>query len=135
MNAQVWVKLQDLLWEYWNLQTLVEIVSCFRVLLRVYKATLDGAFGHFGRVLVEVDLSTSLPQMVGVEREGGGLCIDLLFENIPAFCKLCSSLGNQAYECQRNRKPEDVQRQYAKERKAEKPTRTETDKPALETDG
>lgn len=46
------------------------------------RATRDGLFGHYARILVEVDLS-DIPTSILVEREGYSFSIGIHYENLP----------------------------------------------------
>lgn len=69
--------------------------------------TLGGDFGHFARILEDIGLANSIPSTVGVESEGKQVWIEVEYENIPPFCKICSSIGH-AWHDYRNAKKEVI---------------------------
>ncbi|KAK3199371.1 hypothetical protein Dsin_022786 [Dipteronia sinensis] len=70
------------------------------VSLRLDKATIDGDFGHYARVLVDVDMSALLPSSVLLERdEFHSSFISVEYENLPSFCSICSSIGHLPGSC------------------------------------
>ena len=72
--------------------------------LRLDKATNDGDFGHYARVLVDVDVSLVLPTSVLLERdEFHSSFIGVEYENLPAFCSNCSSIGHLPSSCRWNK--------------------------------
>ena len=72
--------------------------------LRLDKATSDGDFGHYARVLVDVDVSSVLPTSVLLERdEFHSSFIAVEYENLPAFCSTCSSIGHLPSSCRWNK--------------------------------
>lgn len=48
-------------WDYWHSQILTNIASTIRVLLKFNGSTIVGDFGHYARVLIDVDLSKLPP--------------------------------------------------------------------------
>ena len=70
--------------------------------LKIDNATLEGNFGHFARLLVDVDLSKDLPESLMIEREGHKFFIHIDYENLPAFCKNCLAVGHALANCRRN---------------------------------
>jgi hypothetical protein len=55
--AQRWICIRGLTHEYWRSTTLFEIAGALDTSLTFDKATKNRTFGHFARVLVEVDLN------------------------------------------------------------------------------
>ncbi|KAI9198086.1 hypothetical protein LWI28_009807 [Acer negundo] len=75
-----------------------------RVPLRLDKATSDGDFGHYARVLVDMDVSSVLPTSVLLERDKfHSSFIAVEYENLPAFCSTCSSIGHLPSSCRWNK--------------------------------
>ncbi|KAK3221942.1 hypothetical protein Dsin_008967 [Dipteronia sinensis] len=61
--------------------------------LRLDKATIDGDFGHYARVLMDVDMSALLLSLVLLERdEFHSFFISVEYENLLSFCSICSSI-------------------------------------------
>ena len=103
-NAQVWVRLFDLSWEYWHPKIISDLARGIGVPLRLDKATSDGDFGHYARVLVDVDVSSVLPTSVLLERdEFHSSFIAVEYENLPVFCSTCSSIGHLPSSCRWNK--------------------------------
>ncbi|KAI9173452.1 hypothetical protein LWI28_001560 [Acer negundo] len=72
--------------------------------LRLDKATSDKDFGHYARVLVNMDVSLVLPTSVLLERdEFHSSFIAVEYENLPAFCSTCSSIGHLPSSCRWNK--------------------------------
>ncbi|XP_050223701.1 uncharacterized protein LOC126673551 [Mercurialis annua] len=104
-NAQIWVRLYKLPWEYWHSQILSSIARGIGVPLKIDQATANGEFGHYARVLIDVDLSTSLPESLMIERIGKSFFIDIVYENLPSFCNICSNIGHMHNNCRWAAKP------------------------------
>ena len=104
-NAQVWVRLYRLSQEYWRKKTLFAIASSVGTPICTDsvsgKPMIERTFGHYARVLVDVDLSTDLRYMVLVERKGYAFFVDLEYENLPDFCAYCKIPGHHIDICKK----------------------------------
>lgn len=67
---------------------------------------IDRTFGHFFRVLVDLDLSQELRYKVLVERKGFAFFVDLDYESMHDFCNFYKIVGHHVGTCRRN-KPND----------------------------
>jgi hypothetical protein len=62
------------------------------------KPRFEREFGHFARVLVDMDLKKEPLYRVLVERTGFAFFVDFEFENMPEYCHFCNTIGhNQSY--------------------------------------
>jgi len=59
-HAHVWIRLLDLPQEYWLERTLLEIAGAIGTPLIIDAITQKHAFGHYARVLVDINLSRRL---------------------------------------------------------------------------
>ena len=72
--------------------------------MRLDKATSDGDFGHYARVLIDVDVSSVQPTSVLLERdEFHSSFIAVEYENLPAFCSTCFSIRHLPSSCRWNK--------------------------------
>lgn len=69
------------------------------------KPALQRTFGHFARVLVDLDMSKELKYEVLVERTGYAFFVELAYEKIPEFCDHCKMVGHNVAECRKVKKP------------------------------
>jgi len=60
---------------------------------------MERTFGHFSRVLVDLDVTQELQYKVLVERKGYAFFVDLDFENIPDFCTNCRKITHHINIC------------------------------------
>jgi hypothetical protein len=67
------------------------------------KSKFDRDFGHFARVLVDIDLKHAPTYRVLVERTGFAFFVDIEFENLPAYCSYCKCIGHEVSVCKRNK--------------------------------
>jgi len=64
--------------------------------------TRNHAFGHYARVLVDVDLAGFLPDTLLVEREKFSFDIEIEYERPPYFCFTCNSIGRSSNHCKKH---------------------------------
>lgn len=69
-HAQVWIRLRDWPQDYWLERTLLEVGGGIGTPLIINIATQKRIFGHYVRVLVDIDFSHWLFYEITVEREG-----------------------------------------------------------------
>ena len=98
-SVQAWVCLWDLPWVYWHPQILADI----SIPLRFDQATINGDFGHYARVLVDIDLKNPLLYQIEVNSEGDYGFVNVEYENILEFCSTCSSIGHSSSCCKLNK--------------------------------
>ncbi|KAI5430833.1 hypothetical protein KIW84_035095 [Lathyrus oleraceus] len=75
--------------------------------IAIDEATRSRLFGHYAKLLVNVDLEPDLQKELLVEREGFAFVIQIVYEKIPEFCHSCQVIGHFVHECSR-RKIESV---------------------------
>ncbi|GAU19900.1 hypothetical protein TSUD_95050 [Trifolium subterraneum] len=104
-TAQVWLRIYGLAQEYWRPKILFAIASSVGTPIRTDQLTskprFDREFGHFARVLVDVDLQKEAVNRVLVERTGFAFFVDMEFENWPSFCHYCNIIGHDQAHCKR----------------------------------
>jgi hypothetical protein len=101
--------------EYWRPKILFAIASSVGTPIctdsNTGKPMLERTFGHFARVLVDIDLTTELKYKVLVERKGFAMFVELDYEKIPEYCTTCRMVGHNEGKCRmitRNDKEEHV---------------------------
>jgi hypothetical protein len=65
------------------------------------KPRFEREFGHFARVLVDMDLKKEPLYRVLVERTGFAFFVDFEFENLPEYCHFCNNIGHNQSYCKR----------------------------------
>jgi len=98
-HAQVWIKLMDLPQEYWMERTLREIASAVGTPLLIDNVTTKPIFGHYARILVNMDFSRNFFYEIVVEREGYAFPVEVVYERIPDFCTHCQTIGHDVTAC------------------------------------
>nr|KYP36389.1 hypothetical protein KK1_042495 [Cajanus cajan] len=87
--SQVWLCILELPQEYWSPRIILAIASTVGTPISLDKATLDRKYGHFARVLIEIDLADKIPMQLLVEREGYAFFVFFEFDRMPMFCSIC----------------------------------------------
>ncbi|MCH84492.1 NBS resistance protein [Trifolium medium] len=98
-HVQSWVRISNLPQEYWRPRTLFEIAGGVGTPLMLDAATKKRSFGHYARILVDVDLSKRLFDEIMVEREGFAFFVQVVYENLPDFCNHCQTIGHSVAAC------------------------------------
>jgi hypothetical protein len=97
-SDQVWVRINGLSLEYWRPGILFAITSSIGTPICtdaiVAKPMFDRTFGHYARVLVNMDISQMHRYKVLVERQGYAFFVDLEYENVPEVCTHCKMIGH-----------------------------------------
>ncbi|XP_065848420.1 uncharacterized protein [Euphorbia lathyris] len=100
-SVQIWVRLYNLPWEFWDKQIIADIARVIGVPLRFDKNTIDGEFGHFARILIELDLSKPLQKEIRVDTDNLIVWAQVFYENLPGFYSECNSVGHVMTNCRR----------------------------------
>lgn len=79
---------------------LFEIARGIGIPIALDDATSKRTFGHFSRILVDVDLSGNLHDQILVER-GLWFFMKIEYEKLPYFCSFCQNIGNSSANCKR----------------------------------
>lgn len=107
-SAQVWLKIHGLSQEYWRKRIIFAIASSVGTPICVdsitSKPAIERTFGHFARVLIDIDLSKELRYEVLVERRGYAFFVELEYENLPDFCGYCQAVGHNVSVCRKANK-------------------------------
>jgi len=85
--------------EYWMERNLREIASAVGTPLILDNATLKILFGHYARILVDIDFSKKIFHEILVEREGGSYPVEVVYERIQDFRSHCRTLGHDVTNC------------------------------------
>ncbi|KAF5205415.1 Ribonuclease h domain [Thalictrum thalictroides] len=99
-NALVWVKFPNLKQQYWEYESLMTIGRTLGAPMGVDRHTLDRHYGYFASVLIDMDLSKSIPDKVLVEVENGEEFLqEVVISKLPKFCSQCKMIGHATFEC------------------------------------
>ncbi|GAU13228.1 hypothetical protein TSUD_245980 [Trifolium subterraneum] len=115
-SAQVWIRIFGLSQEYWRPKILFAIASSVGTPICMdsftNKPMLERSFGHYARVLVDVNLAQELRFGVSVERKGFAFFVDIEYENLPDYCTFCNCVGHHFENCKRRK--DGAQKDFSK---------------------
>lgn len=84
--------------EFWRPESVFTIASNLGIPICIdstsNKPLFDRAFGHYVRVLVDIDLTKELKHRILVERVGFEFFIEIEYERIPLYCGYCKCIGS-----------------------------------------
>jgi hypothetical protein len=100
-HCQVWVRFHCLPLEYWQTRILFEIAAAIGTPISIDDNTRNHTFGHYARVLVDINLSNNLHDSLLVEREKFAFNIDLEYEKLPFFGSSCNCIGHSFESCKK----------------------------------
>ncbi|XP_058741031.1 uncharacterized protein LOC131613374 [Vicia villosa] len=93
-STQVWIRIHGLSQEYWRPKIPFAIDSSIGTPICIDFATnklvFERPFGHFVRVLVDLNITRDLSYRILVERIGFAFFVDIEYEKLPEFCSHCS---------------------------------------------
>lgn len=81
------------------------------------KPPMERTFGHFARVLIDIDLLHELRYKVLVERKGYAFFVEFEYENLPDFCSFCNCVGHHVAICRRKPMRQDPDDQKGRMKK------------------
>ncbi|MCH92130.1 NBS resistance protein, partial [Trifolium medium] len=64
-------------------------------------ATKKRAYGHYARILVDIDMSKMIYDEVMVERDDFAFYMEVIYERLPEYCNHCYSIGYSVANCRK----------------------------------
>ena len=96
----IWVRFPNLPIRCWTPLCLSKLASVIGKPLYCDEPTYAKSKLSYARVLIEVDLLGSLPDLVSVQLPNGStLGQQVLYESLPRFCKNCASMRHSTSSC------------------------------------
>ncbi|KAF5191655.1 hypothetical protein FRX31_018758 [Thalictrum thalictroides] len=109
-NALLWVKFPKLKQQYWDYELLMSMGKALGSPVGIDRHTLERDFGYYAMVLVDIDLSKTIPSSIHVEEEGGNDFIqEIEIQKMPRFCTHCKSIGHAVFECKSLQKVRQIE--------------------------
>lgn len=103
-NIPIWVKLPGLDFKYWGPKGLSKIGSMIGKPLMVDMNTENKIGLNFARLLIEVDVDSSLPDKVQFRNEKGALIEQRIqYDWKLVLCKHCHKYGHSEEDCRRKK--------------------------------
>ncbi|XP_019435946.1 PREDICTED: uncharacterized protein LOC109342412 [Lupinus angustifolius] len=100
-HSQSWIRILGLPQEYWSPRILFSIAGGIGTPISLDSATSNRTFGHYAKVLVEINLLGDLPEQILVEREGFAFFVGIEYENLPGICTGCNAIGHTVSQCRK----------------------------------
>ena len=63
------------------------------------EVTKKRTFGHYARVLIEIDITSDMHERILVERKDFDFYVDVEYEKLPSFCNSCKIIGHSFKNC------------------------------------
>lgn len=101
-NLQVWIRLYNLPWEFWDKRLLSSIAHGIGVTIHFDHNNIEGEFGHYARILVDLDLFNPVMDQIRVDTSKKILWVSVEYENTKDFCTTCQSIGHSPPNYRRN---------------------------------
>lgn len=98
-HTQCWIRIYDLPQEYWRSRILFEVAAGISTPIAIDEMTRKRYFGHYARVLVDLDLSGELVNEILVERDSFAFYVGIEYERLPEYCKHCQTIGHSVVQC------------------------------------
>lgn len=67
--------------------------------LKIDSLTLTSEFGHYDRVLIDIDLATHLSKTIMLDMDGSCVFASLFYENVLDFCLVFHCVGHDISKC------------------------------------
>lgn len=103
--------------EYWRQTTLLEIANEVRTPLTLDDATKNRIFGHFVRILVDLDLSQRIFNEIMVEREGFSFYVEIHYERLREYYNNCATIGHSIDQCKSLHSNHNASKEVSKKKK------------------
>ncbi|XP_057803355.1 uncharacterized protein LOC131018657 [Salvia miltiorrhiza] len=103
--ANVWIRIHYLPIEYWHAEVLAGIARFVGHPLKIDGASITRDFGQFARVLVELDMSKSLPTTLLFDGGDYSFHVEFTYEYLPYYCSKCKITGHSPDKCRKANLP------------------------------
>lgn len=94
-----WIRIPRLPWEFWEQETLTELLRNVGSMVRVDHTTLLRQKGKFARVCLNLDISKPLPGTLRIPTPLRELSIPIIYEGLHEVCALCGSTEHSLDQC------------------------------------
>ncbi|KAF6175072.1 hypothetical protein GIB67_038985 [Kingdonia uniflora] len=85
--------------ELWSHKIVMSLGKTLGAPIHLDRSTINHDYGYHASVLVDIDLSTSIPNHVFIEAEGKLINQEILLYRVPKFYNHCKNVGHSIAEC------------------------------------
>ena len=103
VQAPIWVKLQELLLEFWNEDVFVGLASSFRELLSIDSIKASKRCPTYVQICIGVREGADMPEIVAFHSKLGVHFQKLIYEMVPFACFLCLKCGHKTNQCPKDK--------------------------------
>ncbi|CAI9118947.1 OLC1v1020581C1 [Oldenlandia corymbosa var. corymbosa] len=101
-KVPVWIQLHGLELKYWNLNSLGNVASTIGCPIKADEHTVKKIRVQYARLLVEMELSDSVPDKIAFEDETSNVRVQkVVYEWLPSICKCYKGFGHLIENCQK----------------------------------
>lgn len=94
-----WVGVPRLPWEFWDQDSLTELLKPVGTMVRVDQNTLLRLKGKFARVYLNINITYPIPGSLTIAREGLSMKVPLIYEELHEVFPLCGGESHQLDSC------------------------------------
>lgn len=94
-----WVTVPRLSWEFWDQDSLRELLKPVGTIVRIDQNTLLRLKGKFARVCLNIDITQPFPGSLTIARDGLSMRVPLIYEGLHEVCPLCGGESHQLASC------------------------------------
>ncbi|XP_062105753.1 uncharacterized protein LOC133817291 [Humulus lupulus] len=110
-SIPLWIRLQDLGFQYWGSKCLSALVSTLGKPIMVDKFTRERSRVQFARIMVEMEITDNPPRTIQYLNEHGQLIEQgVEYEWLPVKCKTCVGFGHSMADCRKKQKDQGIKR-------------------------
>ena len=94
-----WVRVPRLPWEFWDIDSLTDLLKTVSPVVRVDQNTLLRLKGKFARICLNIDITHPLPGSLTIARGSFSMRVPLIYEGLHEVCPLCGGESHQLDNC------------------------------------
>ena len=81
-------------WIFWDREIIIPIAQQIGIPIRIDQNTINAEFGHYARLLIDIDLFKGLRDHLLVDCDGHLIKVGLIYERLPPFSSHCVMVGH-----------------------------------------
>ncbi|XP_057770826.1 uncharacterized protein LOC130990623 [Salvia miltiorrhiza] len=114
--CHTWVRIYYLPVECWHPKVIIGINRHIGLPIKIDNASGAGQFGHFARILLEIDLALPLQESLLVNCDEGSFYVEFVYEQLPHYCTRCKITGHSLDKCKKAEQKDSKARNVTEEK-------------------